>query len=57
MRNDSFIVIWVDTDAVTLEVKGVLTELCMSQFVLVEIGPSPYLGIDHMWKPFPTSNL
>lgn len=47
----------VDTDAVTLEVKGILAELGVTKLILVQVRPSPYPGIDHMGKPLPAGHL
>ena len=47
----------VDTHTVTFQVEGVLTELGVTQLILVEIGPSPYLSINDMRKPLPAGHL
>ena len=54
---DSLIVVWVNTDTVTLQVECVLAEFGMAELILVEIRPAPYPSIDHMRKPFSTSHL
>ena len=57
LRYNSLVVVGVNTHAVTLEVKGVLTELGMAKLVLVEVRPTPYPSIDHMREPFATCHL
>ena len=42
---------------VLFEVKGKLTEFHMFQFILVQIRPSPYTGVDDMWEAFTTCYL
>ena len=49
--------IGVDAHTVTLEVKRVLTELGVTELVLVQVWPSPYSGIDDMGKPLASRNL
>ena len=57
LRQHSLIVVRVDTHAVTLEVKGVLAELCVPKLVLVQVRPAPDLGIDDVGKPLTTCHL
>lgn len=57
LRDDSFVVVRIDAHTVTLEVESILTKLCMSQLILVQVRPAPYPGIDHMGKTLTTSNL
>lgn len=47
----------VDADTLTLEIKRILTESGVSKLILVQVGPAPYSGINHMRKAFPTSHL
>ena len=47
----------VDTDELSLEVKGVLAVGLVSQLVLVQVRPAPDLGIHHMREPLPASHL
>ncbi len=47
----------INTDALTLQVKCILAKLSMPQFVLMEIRPAPYLGIDNVWESLPSGNL
>lgn len=47
----------IDTDRVTLEVKGKLTELYMFQFVLVQVRPAPDPRIDDVRESLPASHL
>lgn len=54
---DSFIVVGVDTNTVTLEVESVLAKLGMTKLVLVEIRPSPDPSVDHMGKTLSSSDL
>ena len=51
------IVVRVDADGVRLEVEGVLAVLDLLQLVLVQVGPPPDAGIDHVREPFPARNL
>lgn len=51
------IVVRVDADGVRLEVEGVLAVLDLLQLVLVQVGPPPDAGVDHMREPFPARNL
>ena len=44
----------VDADGVRLEVEGVLAVLDLLQLVLVQVGPPPNPGVDHVWKPLAT---
>ena len=57
LRYYSFIVIWVYADTFTLQIKCVLTELGVSQFILMKVGPTPYLSIYNMRKTFSSSHL
>ena len=57
MRYDALVVVRVDAHLVALEIKGILAELGMFQFILVQIWPPPESGIDDMWEPFPSSYL
>ena len=57
MRDYSFVVVRIDAHLITLQVKGVLTELGMLQLILVQIWPPPQPGIDDMWESLPASNL
>ena len=57
LRYDPLVVIWIYTDTVTLEVKRILTELGVSQLILVQVRPAPDTSIDHVREAFPTSNL
>lgn len=47
----------VNADTVTLKVEGVLTKLGMTKLVLMEVGPTPYTGIDDMGKSLTPGNL
>ena len=47
----------VDADGVRLEVEGVLAVLDLLQLVLVQVGPPPDAGVDHVREPFPARNL
>jgi hypothetical protein len=51
------VMVWVDAYRVGLEVKTKLAVLDLLQLILVKVGPSPYAGVDHVRKSFPTSNL
>ena len=57
MRYDALIVVRVDTHLVALEIKGILAEFGMFQFILVQIWPPPEPSIDDMWEPLPSSYL
>lgn len=47
----------VDTNIVTLEVKGKLAVFDVLQFVLMQVRPPPQPGIDYMREPFTSSHL
>lgn len=47
----------VDAHVVILQVKGVLAELDMLEFIFVEVGPAPQPCINHMRKTFPSCHL
>ena len=47
----------VDTYIVILQVKGILAELDMLEFILVEVRPAPQPCINHMRKTFPPCHL
>lgn len=47
----------VDTHIVILQVKGVLAELDMLEFIFVEVRPAPQPCINHMRKTFPPCHL
>jgi len=49
--------IWIDTHVVQLQLKSKLTKFTMLQLVLMEIRPTPYTSINHMWKALATCNL
>lgn len=47
----------VHTHVVVLQVKGVLAELDVLEFILVEVRPTPQPCIDHMREPLPARHL
>lgn len=47
----------VNTHIVILQVEGVLAELDMLEFILVEVWPAPQPCINHMRKAFPPRHL
>lgn len=47
----------VDTHVVIFQVKGILAELYVLQFVLVEVGPTPQSGINNMRETFSPCHL
>lgn len=49
--------VWVDTHAVILQVKGILAEFDMLEFILVEVRPAPQTCINHMRKTLPSCHL
>lgn len=49
--------IGVDAHTVTLEVKGVLTELGVTQLILVQVRPTPYSSVDDVGEALTSSNL
>ena len=55
--DDALVVVGVDADRVGLEVEGVLAVLDLLQLVLVQVGPPPDAGVDHVREPFPARNL
>ena len=57
MGHHPLIMVGVDTDELSLEVKGVLAVGLVPQLVLVQVRPAPDLGIHDMWEPLPTSHL
>ena len=54
---DSLVMVGVDTNTVTLQVKGVLAKFGVAELILVEIWPAPNLSVDHVGEAFPTSHL
>ena len=57
LGHNPFVMVRVDTDTLTLEIKCELTESGMSKFILVQVWPAPYSGINHMRKAFTASHL
>lgn len=55
--HDSFIVVGIDTNRVTLEVERKLAVLDMFQLIFVQIRPTPDPRIDDMWEALATSDL
>lgn len=51
------IVIRVHTHTVVLQVERKLTEGHMFELVLMEVGPTPQTGVDHMGKALPARHL
>ena len=51
------VVVGVDAHVVVLEVEGVLAELDVLQLVLVEVGPAPQPGVDHVGEAFTPRHL
>lgn len=51
------IVIRVHTHAVILQVERKLTEGHMFELVLMEVGPAPQTGVDHMGEALPARHL
>ena len=49
--------IGVHADIVALQVKGKLTVFDVLQLILVQVGPSPQPGVDHMRESFTSSHL
>ena len=47
----------IDADAVSLQVKCVLTVLDILQFIFVQVWPAPDASINYVWKPFSCGNL
>ena len=47
----------VDTHIVIFEVKGILAELHMLEFIFVKVGPAPQSCINDMRKTFPSCHL
>lgn len=47
----------IDADIVILQVKGVLAELDMLEFIFVEVRPAPQPCINDMRKAFPPCHL
>lgn len=56
-RHHPLVVVRVDAHIVVLQVEGVLAELDMLEFVLVEVWPAPQPCVDHMGEAFPACNL
>ena len=55
--DDPLVVVGIHADRVGLQVERELAVLDLLQLILVKIRPSPDTSVDHMRKPFPTSNL
>ncbi len=51
------VVVRVHAHAVILQVEGKLTELHVFELVLMEVGPTPQTGVDHMREAFPACHL
>ena len=56
-RDNTLIVVRVDTNAVLFKIKGKLAELDMLQFIFVKIWPSPDACVDNMRETLATSYL
>lgn len=56
-RNHPLVVVGVDTHVVVLQIKGVLAELDVLEFVLVEVRPAPQPGVNHVRETFPPGHL
>lgn len=52
-----FIMIRIHTYAVTFQIKRILAEFQVLELVFVQVWPSPYPGIDHVWKALSARNL
>ena len=57
LGHNSFIVVGIDANTVTLEVESILAELGVAKLILVEIWPSPDPSVDHMGKTLSSSDL
>jgi len=55
--NSPLIVIWIDANLVGLHVEAGSTIDRVLQFILVQVGPPEYLGVDHVWEAFTAGNL
>ena len=55
--DDPLVVVGVHTDAVRLQVECELAVLDLLELVLVQVGPAPDPGVDHMGKAFSPGNL
>ena len=56
-RYDSFIVVRIHTNRITLQVKSKLTKLDMFELILMQIWPPPNASIYNVRESFPAGNL
>lgn len=49
--------VWVNTHVVIFQVEGILAELDMLEFILVEVRPAPQPCINHMRETLPARHL
>lgn len=56
-RHHPLVVVRIHAHRVTFQVKRKLAVFHVLQLVLVQIGPAPYSGVDHVRETFATSNL
>ena len=57
MGHNSLVVVRVNTDQLGLEVESVLAVRLVTELILVQVRPTPDLGIHHMGKPLPSCHL